>query len=132
MSWGARGDARRLAGVSYGNAKDHKGGNRGRENFVTSAVVSSSRTLGAPVQLCWSTQARGWVRQREAGDDMVGVTLCMVINGALWFRFTEGYGRDKKEITLSRPGDYVMWNDTVDVECQALRTVNMLSVKWNG
>lgn len=111
--------------LSSGNAAS--AGELHREWFTGPFIPPETGLRSAPVELKWSHRPQGWCRGWSPTSD--STSLVLLITGAMSLSFR---GAAEGTVTLSRPGDYVMWCPGAEHDCLALKDCTVLTVRFGG
>lgn len=109
--------------LSYGNAED---AGRSNAEWVTGSFYPDDVGLrNAPVEIKWSHRPAGW--RRGWSGTAPGTSMTLIVSGSMTLFFA---GEAEGEVTLSRPGDYVMWCPGARHDCQALTDCTVITIRW--
>jgi len=130
----ARFDARvDIPGVCVGNAEED--GAAFRHWFIGDLSSWSGRPHRGPrdtrqVAVKWGVHPTGELRPGgwAEGDDFV--TLSVLVSGDFVLSFQDGAG-GTREIRLSRPGDYAIWEPGVRHTWRVAAACTMFTVRWS-
>lgn len=108
-------------GVVYGNA-EHDGVDTKRWFIGNFIPIHTGRTFHS-IEIKWSVNQRGDTNG-EIASNTVAHTVAVLVQGAQRFEFAKG------NVTLIRPGDYVLWRPGVQHTWTALRHSTVIVVRW--
>lgn len=109
--------------LSYGNAD--QAGARNSEWITGEFYPEQIGLRSAPVEIKWSHRPAGWRRGWSGHAD--GTSMTLIVSGSMRLEFD---GAAEGEVTLSRPGDYVMWCPGARHDCEALTDCTVITVRW--
>jgi len=110
--------------LSYGNANDAGADNS--EWVIGDFYPEDIGLRHAPVEVKWSHRPSGW--KRGWSGEAPGTSMTLIVSGSMRLSFS---GAAEGDVTLSRPGDYVMWCPGARHDCLALTDCTVITIRWS-
>jgi hypothetical protein len=93
--------------------------------FIGNFITDNKYFYNKEFEVRWFSHKKG-EKKEEISANKSAKTLSILINGKFLIRFPQ----DKKEIILSKSGDYAFWDSGVYHNSEALKDSTVLTIRW--
>jgi len=96
-----------------------------RRGWVLGSFVEESKLRNSKIcEVKWTKLSKGEKIPSRMAQDSAARTLVILLSGKLKIIFSN------KTVLLSEPADYIIYNNTIQHENEALEDSNLVTVRW--
>lgn len=111
--------------ILSGNLHDEEKENPQNKGWFMGHFINEPAFRNRHVEVKWSTHTKGWAKGFVAANTK-SRSLSVLISG----RFVICFPDEKREVTLSRPGDYCLFTEGVCHSSAASEESVVLTIRW--